>query len=177
MYGIEMHILQDEKTDEILENIFGQKGTDYLHYVLNCGILDFYFSNKSGSYIYTDFLDKFDFGEVSSGLNLKSIGEFLKIPNDKIELSCNAVLSGFYNFIGKESLSAYDELIIKTYKSLGLEITQKYVYKQQANCVGAVAIVSAISGKQNFQAEIGPKIESECEKIADLCASSLKEIF
>lgn len=174
--GIEMHILQDKKTAEMLKNIFGQKITDYTNYMLKCSIIDSYFLNKNQSYIYSCYLDKFDFNEVSSIINLKLNEKLLKVSDNKNIPSYSAILSQFYTSIKKDSLSSYAELILKTYKALGLNITIEDVYKQEANCVGSFVIASELIGKKYFRPEIGIKIELECTKIAELCVKMLENI-
>lgn len=171
--GMEMHTLQDKKTSEFLINIFGKSDINYLHYIFECGVVDAYFLNKDNSYIFNEFLSEFNFEQVSSGLDIKSLSKAIGIPNDKVERSCKAILVSDYKSISKDYLVTYDELIMKTYASLGYEVTKEDIHEQEANILGAFFIVCSVAKRQGFSQGTTDKIDGECEKIANFCVAAL----
>ena len=171
--GIEMHILQDQQTNDFLAHIFGKNNNGYLNYITECSLLDCYFLRNNKSYIYNEFLDKFNYEQVTSELDTASIARSLGIPDNQIFPMCKSIISSFYMQINKCNLITYNELIVKTYHSLGLKITQKDVQEQEANIVGASIIACFIASKQQLPDKLFIKIDAECKKVINLCTNAI----
>lgn len=171
--GIEMHIIQDQQTNEILTHIFGKNDNGYLNYIKKCSLLDCYFLRNNESYIYNEFLDKFNYEQVTSELDTVSIARSLGIPDNQILPMCKSIISSFYMQINKCNLITYNELIVKNYHSLGLKITQKDVQEQEANIVGASIIACFFASKQQFPDKLSTKIDAECKKVINLCTNAI----
>lgn len=165
--GMKMHIIQDSHTDEIISNIFGKNEEGYIGYIKDCGILEKYFSNVDNSYLYNDHLDKFSLDQVKKGLNIDKMFNKFHVPAGNIDILCKSILNNYYDHLKKDELdSSYNDLIIKAYESLGLDLNNEDINQQEANIVGSCAIISHVSEVKTDLSEI---IESEIERISDLC--------
>lgn len=173
-YGIEMHILQDEKTGEFLSNIFGEREFDYCNYILECGFLDYYFLKKTSSYIYNEFLTKFNFTQVNATFDLNRFSKFFEIPESNFESIGNSMILNFYSGKNKNNLVTYDELIIKTYRSFEVKLSIDEIHEQEANILGTCAAACTIASRQKFPEKIITKIDLETKKIVDLCKNALQ---
>lgn len=171
--GFEMHVLQDRETYKLLKDALGYKFHSYSGYVSACSLLDCYFFKKNNSYIFNNFLDKFNFDWINKSIDIKNL-----IPKDKTAKCINkeiiaGVLDKFYQSINKNPLVLYDELIKNTYHSLGLEVSNEDIYEQAANIVGVFALSTLISQDQEISTDLDSKIESACDRLVDLCVSNL----
>ncbi len=178
--GFEMHVLQDKETLKFLKNVFGFQKINYVNYIFSCGFLDAYFSDQNNKYIYNEFLDKFNFDQICENKSFGEITKHLDLPKDILEPTINILLKSKYDFLDKDELVLYDSLIIKTYESLGLKINTEDLQEQAANMVGSFAVLSSIykmppEETKLSKEDLASKIELECENLANLCISNLKE--
>lgn len=174
--GFEMHVLQDQEALNLLENIFLHKSINYPQYMTNCAMLDYYFLTKNNSYIFNNFLDKFNFKQVCDCIDINNLTKSMDIPEDILDLSPSLILDKQYDSINKDHLIICDDLLKKTYHSLGLIISSSDIHEQAANIVGSFLIAAIIAGKQELPLETMSKIESECDKLSKLCITNLKFI-
>lgn len=174
IHGFEMHVFQDKETGKFLRDIFSNKGSGYLEYIMNCSLLDSYFLEKSGCYIFNDFLDKFNFEQVSSGMNMKSLSVLAGIPEDKIKDFVGTILNKYFKCPNKHPLTIYGDLIRKTYNSFGLKVSIDDIYEQAANIVGAFAIMATIAGKNKIPEDLISRIESKSNELVQLCGYESK---
>lgn len=100
-------MIQDNKTGEFLTEIFDRKSSSYFEYIMDCSLLDSYFMKKSGG-LHNNFLDKFNFEQVSSGINIKSLSKAVGIPEDKIKDFVMLALSKYLGYPNKHTLVIYD---------------------------------------------------------------------
>ena len=72
----------------------------------------------------------------------------------------------------------YDELIRKTYESLGYDkIGLDDINDQVGNLLGVMIIVSAfVESKIQISEELALKIEQKSKELADLCISELNDV-
>lgn len=173
IHGCEMHILQDKETNKFLREILGRDSSSYLEYIMNCSLLDSYFFRKTGCYIFNDFLHKFNFKQVSYGLDMKKISHAVGIPEDKIEDFINIALNRYSAKSDKYQLIIYADLIKDTYHSFGFEIGLDDIYEQAANILGASIISAAVAEKNEISPDLAYNIEVQSDKLAKLCVSKL----
>lgn len=174
-YGFSMHAFQDKKTQKLLKDILGHDYSSYIDYMTGCGIIDSYFSKKSGG-LCNEFLDKFDFEQVTNGWNIEQLDKLLGIPKDKVKIFVGSILNKYQNGDSKKNnLVLYDELIKKAYKSLEFEISLDEIHKQAGNIIGAFAVMSSvIEMKREIPKELTLKIEEKCKDLADECISEFE---
>lgn len=176
--GFEMHVLQDNQTKKFLKEILGHEYSSYSEYMSDCGTLESYFSKKSGI-IYNEFLDKFNFEQVVSGWDINDLEKMAGIPSvaseDMIKEFVERIFAGYSEHSQKNNLVMFDELIKKTYESMGFEISVDDIHEQAGNIVGTFLIVSAIIGKRvTISEDLAAKIEEKSDELADLCVSKLE---
>lgn len=171
--GFEIHTLQDKETGKFLKKVFGCEKYSYLEYIMNCSLLDSYFLRKTGCYISNDFLPKFNFKQVSCGIDIKKLSESLGIPENKIEDFVKNVLTNYSTLHNKYQLVIYAELIKKTYASFGFKITLDDVYQQAANILGTFIITSNIVEKE-ISTDLACNIEVTSNELVRLCVSRLE---
>lgn len=70
--GVWMHVLQDAQTGAFLSAAF-EETSGYPRYIMNCSLLDNYFIKKAGRGVSNEFLDRFNFEQVSAGMDIKSL--------------------------------------------------------------------------------------------------------
>ncbi len=174
--GFEVHVFQDEKTEELLKKSLSRKNSSYLEYIKNCGILDNYFLRKTKCYIFNEFLSKFDFDQIIQGMNRKKIIEILEISEDKIKTYANSVLDRYSGNSNKYKLVLYADLIKNTYHSLGFKISVDDIYKQAANVLGASILADDFASKNELPEDLAHNIEVESNKLATLCISEFNLI-
>lgn len=169
--GVEMHILQDEMTSEFLLDC----ADDYPSYVVRCSLIDYYFLRSSGSYIYSEFLESFDLSEISSLTEYKDLCKAFKIPEEQVGSVCKFIFNQYYRITKRSSLISCDDLLIKTYSDLNLEVTKEELHQQQANMIGAFIITAFMVGnKQEISKSLIDVIEEKSEKIANVCVEHIK---
>lgn len=167
--GFAMHAFQDQKAQEFLENILNKKIENYPTYVMDCSFLDHYFCAQENSFIYSNFLDKFNSDEIAA--NIGNLGKIIGIASTKI---ATLILDNYYSSIKKESLILYDELIKQAYLSLGLNTTAEELREQSANIIGVFVILSSLNSKRSIPEELANKIESSTKELITKCLSYLK---
>ena len=175
--GFEIHIFQDSETKKFLEDILDHKGSSYITYAIDCGTLDSYFVKKSGI-LYNDYLSKFNFEQVTAGLDVNEFSKKFGITEEKLkELAANTLNKCSKN-LTKVNLVMYDELIRKTYESLGFDkISLDDIHDQAGNLLGITMIVPAfIESKIQISEKLALKIEQKSEELADLCISKLNDV-
>lgn len=173
--GFEMHVLQDNETGKFLKGVLAKEGSSYLEYIMNCSLLDSYFFRKTGCYIYNDFLHKFNFEQVSYGLDMKKLSQVVGIPEDGIKDFINITLKRYSANPDKYQLTIYADLIKNTYHSFGFnKISLDDIYEQAANILGASIVTAAVSEKNEISTDLADNIEVQSDKLAKLCVSKLK---
>lgn len=173
--GVQVHILQDEMTSEFMIDFANAKITDYTSYILRCSLIDYYFFKISGRYIFSDFLEIFDLNEVSELIECKKLCDTFQFTEGQVEEICKSTLKSYYGSVEKISLSACDDLLIRTYQDLGLNITKEDLHRQQANMLGAFILITFIVwDKQEIFSSLAKIIEEKSEKIADVCSEHIK---
>lgn len=172
--GFEIHTFQDKETGRFLKKVFGCEKYSYLEYIMNCSLLDRYFLRKTGCYISNDFLHKFNFEQVSCGIDMKKLGESLGIPENKIGDFVKNILTNYSTLHDKSKLVIYEDLIKKTYASFGFEITSDDIYQQAANILGASIVGSSIVEKKEISPDLARKIEVTSNELIKLCIPKLK---
>ena len=172
-YGINTHIIQDKETSKLLKNIFGDNNNNYLQYIERCGILEHYFLSKNNSFIFNKYLDRFNFEQISTALNIYNINIISEISKNKAYSVIMSILDKHYKSITKSILVLYEDLIIKTYSSFGLQLTKECLYEQAANIIVAFAVSASILNTCKEIDKLSDKIEIEFEKLVAACSSSL----
>ncbi len=168
--GFEIHVFQDKNTEKYLNNIIGKKSCSYSQYIINCSLLDSYFLKSSGE-LHNEFLDKFNFEQVSAGIDIENLSKTVGIPKNKIKDFVLIVLDKCSSTT-KQSLVIYDNLIKNTYNSLGLNVSIESIHEQAANIVGAFIATTAIAKKTKIPEELAYKIEKESKILANMCISN-----
>lgn len=178
--GMEMHIIQDAETSKFLRETLEHECTSYYEYIVACCTLDSYFSKKSGI-LYNEFLDKFNFNQVISEFDIKNLNKIIGFSEDKIkslevfEIYVKSILEKYSDYHQKNNLLIYDDLIQKTYKSLGFEISQDEIHEQAGNILGAFIITLAVfDNKVAISEDLASKIEEKSDILTDLCISKCK---
>lgn len=166
--GFEVHVLQDNKTGRFLIEILGRKSPSYFEYIMDCSILDSYFMNKNGG-LYNEFLNRFNFEQVSSDVHMTNLSKVVNISEDKIKDFVMLELSKYSACPNKHSLVIYDDLIQKTYRSFGFEISIDEINEQAANIVGAFVVTSTVARKKEFPESLASKIEAKSYEFAKFC--------
>lgn len=175
--GFEIHIFQDGKTRKFLEDILGHKYSSYVTYAIDCGTLDSYFVKESGI-LYNDYLSKLNFEQVTAGLDMNKFSKEFDIAEEKLkEFATNTLIKCSKNS-AKVNLVMYDELIKKTYESLGFDkISLDDIHDQAGNLLGVTIIVPAfVESKIQISEELALKIEQKSKELADLCISEFNDI-
>lgn len=173
--GFEMHVFQDKKTGNFLKRVFGNECSSYFEYIMRCGLLDCYFFKKNDSFIYDELVDKFNFDQVSSGMNIKTLSKLAGIPiNDANDAKkkIDIILKCYCDYINKDSLVIYGDLIRKTYQSLGFGVSIDDIYEQAANIVGSFVVSTAVAGQAKVPEGFDSTIESQSDEIVNLCISN-----
>lgn len=175
--GFEMHVFQDKETGKFLSSIFGHGSASYLEYILQCSLLDAHFLKENGNFISNEFLDKFNFEQVSAGMNFKGISKLVGIPiNDAEDAKkvVNGILDAYRDYANKDALVLYGDFIKKTYSALGFEVSLDDIYEQAANIVGAFAISATVAGMGKFEVPeaLDSKIEAQSYELAEQCLST-----
>lgn len=171
--GFEMHVLQDKQTSKFLKEIFGKKSFSYIEYIVNCGLLDNYFLRKNSCYISNKFLDKFNFKQVSSDIDMKNLSQITGIPEDEIENCINTILDKYFYIPDKYQLVMYDNLLKDTYRFLGFEISLDDINEQVANIVGACIVIATVTEKNEISKSLAYNIEVKGNELVKLCISDL----
>lgn len=166
--GFEAHVLQDNETGKFLTEVLGHKSSGYSGYIMDCSLIDSYFSKKNGI-LYNDFLDKFSFDQITMGWNVKDLSKTVNVPEHKIKDFIMIVLSKYSSCENKNTLTLYDDLIKKTYQSLGFEISLDDIHQQAANLVGVFIVTSIVAGQKEIPEELASRIEEKSEELAEFC--------
>lgn len=169
VFGFKLHSFQDANTDNFLNESFGVSKCSYLHY----GAIDNYLKEKNKSYIFSnnlgkeEFLEKLDVNDISS-LVENSLGKnkygligfilkiFISIPEFLQSWILRLVLKKSYfdrKDLERKIVSPQYDLLQKTYKSLGIELSIDDLKKQEANLI-AVSLLMSIyenSKTKNFE--------------------------
>jgi len=167
--GFAVHAFQDLKVQKFLEDILNKKVENYPTYVMDCGFLDYYFCVQQNSFIYNNFLNKFNSDEIAA--NIGDLGKIIGIASAKIATS---ILDNYYSSIKKESLILYDKLIKQAYLFLGLNVTIEELHKQSANIVSVFVILSGLNSKRSIPEELANKIELRTKKLVIECIDYLE---
>ena len=173
VHGFEVHVLQDKEIGNFLKESLGHESSSYSEYIMNCSLLDSYFLKKNGYYISNEFLDKFSFEQVSTGMDMKSLAQMAGIPEDKVADVVNAILAKYSMCPNKYQLVIYGDLIKDTYQSFGFTIDLDDVYEQAANVVGAFSITSSVAGKYEICEALASEIEAKSDEFAKSCISQI----
>ena len=186
--GFEAHIFQDSETKKFLKDILGHEYSSYADYVVDCGTLDSYFVIKSGI-LYNDYLSKFNFEQITDGLDMAEMSKKFNMTEEDLKKSAAYVLGCYLKILGnsgkmknslvlkKNSLVMYDDLIKKTYESLGFEeISLDDIHEQAGNLLGSTIIIPKfVESKVRISMELASKIEQKSEELADLCVSNFSD--
>ncbi|MDO4199957.1 MAG: hypothetical protein Q4D57_04315 [Clostridia bacterium] len=172
--GFKMHIIQDKETPKFLNDILQHKYLSYTDYMIDCGTLESYFCKKSGI-IYNEFLDKFNFNDVTAGFDIKDLSKISGTPEDKIEDFALKIIEKSSDYPERNDLVLFDKLIQDTYKSLGFEIGLDKIHEQAGNVFGVFIIIPYTVGNQKETSkELASIIEEKSDALADLCVSKLE---
>ncbi len=181
--GLMIHIFLDKQTTKILQKIFNKKDFKRYEYLKYYGILDWYLMNKYKRYIYTEHLSKFKIKDLKSRFsNAKQIVSSA-VPRTKllsIGLNVLRIRKGDYrklfgNNIAKNNISNYDDLLIKTYKSIGLDITPSELHIQMGNVVAAFILLQVLYGKEKDLVLDAKKIDDEIKNLVTESINLLKD--
>lgn len=172
--GFDVHVLQDSQTGRFLTEILGRKSSSYSEYIMDCSLLDSYFTKKNGG-LHNEFLDRFDFEEIISGLDLESLSKEVDISEDTIKDFATLALSNSFTNPNKNTLVLYDKLIKDTYQSFGVEISLDQIHKQAANVVGTFIVSSFFIEKNEIVPELAAIIESKSYEFAQYCMKRLED--
>lgn len=176
-YGFRVHVFQDNETKKFLNDVLDRDYSSYSEYMMNCGILDSYFSKKSGI-LYNEFLNKFNLKQITSGWDIGDLSKISGAPEDKIEDFAVRIIKKHSDYPQKNNLLMYDDLIQRTYKSLGFEISLDDIHEQAGNLLGVFIIVPAVvESKCEISEELSSKIEEKSDTLADLCISNCKLVI
>lgn len=171
--GFAVHVFQDKETCKFLTEVLGHKSSTYLDYIMDCSLIDSYFMKKNGG-LYSKFLDKFNFEQITSGWDIKNLSKVTNIPENKINNFVNLALSNYSTYPNNHTLIMYDNLIKKTYQSLGFEISLDEINEQAANVVGAFTVCSILIEKNEIPAELVSTIESKSNNFAQYCMKKIQ---
>lgn len=176
-YGFRVHVFQDNETKKFLNDVLDRDYSSYSEYMMNCGVLDSYFSKKSGI-LYNEFLNKFNLKQITSGWDIGDLSKISGAPEDKIEDFAVRIIKKHSDYPQKNNLLMYDDLIQRTYKSLGFEISLDDIHEQAGNLLGVFIIVPAVvESKCEISEELSSKIEEKSDTLADLCISNCKLVI
>ena len=180
--GCEIHRLQDAKTSDTLKEIFeNTEKSTYKEYITHCALLDCYFLKKTNEYIHNNHIETFNFNRIKEALyklNMVPINSL-----NYVNLDNNSVLENlktFYDSIGeKYSLSSYNDLLKKTYSTLGLKLNNKVINEQAGNIIGSFAMLAFFFRHDVTldKTEIISKIELACSQLVKVCTDHLKTII
>ena len=154
--GACIHCEQDNRVSSVLNSLENFKNSekldDFKKYYLKCGAVEDYFYDKLSRNINCEDLNK--------NFDLKQIGKDILEEKQLEEYASYAPLFFMIHFwgINSDNLLLNEDLLINTYKNLGLEVTKENIQKQAANLVGASAILTYLS--RNFTKE-PPPIETD----------------
>jgi len=154
---------QDEGVSQVLDSLENFKESeeldDFKKYYLKCGIVESYFCDKLSRSI--------NCANSSENFNLKQVGHGIFTDEELEQYSSYAPLFFMIYFlsVNSDNLLLNEDLIVNTYKKLGLEITAEDVKKQAANLVGSSAILSYISQSFIEEPEKSQEIKSENLKL------------
>ena len=174
--GFKVHNFQDEKTGEFFKSIFTP---EQLNYYLNCSFLEYYFMSKNSSFIFDNFLDKFNLEQVNKEISIKKLSQIAKIPQDKMPEYIKLIpliFKNHYNEISKNQLKLYDNILIKTYDALGLKVTKEDIQEQASNILGIFIISSNLCKEQKISEHLITKIDTQTEKLTSLCLENFKNL-
>lgn len=172
--GFKMHVVQDRETKKFLKEVLDHGYSSYSEYAVDCATVDSYFLKKYGI-LCNEFLDKFNFDQVASGCDMKDLAEKFGVPEDKIKSSVKHILRRCYDYPKKHNLVLYDNLIQKTYQSLGFEASVDEIHQQSANILGIFLIMPHVVEKRAVISEdLVLKIEEKSDLLADWCLSELE---
>ena len=175
-YGFKIHVFQDKKTKQFLKEVFESGYSTYSEYATYCGVLDSYFSQKSGI-LCNELLDKFNFKQVISNFDIKDLSKMANVPEDQIESLTKSVLEKYSDYTNENHLCLYSDLIKSVYKSFGFEISLDEINEQAGNLVGAFIIISElIRNKQEIPEKLSSKIETKSDDMVELCRTKFKFI-
>lgn len=176
--GFEMHILQDQKTIGVLEEVFEYKHKGYKEYIADCALLDCYFLNKNNEYIYSDCINKLNLDQIRENLSQLNIQDFISsiCENSNKDLVL-LLLNIFYSSIEKKySLNLYNDLVEKTYTSLGLKLNEENINEQAGNIIASFATLTSLFKYDPAleKEDLASKIELSCDKLVKICVDNLK---
>lgn len=171
--GFEVHVLQDKKTKSFLKEIFEKDYSSYSEYMSQCGALDMYFSKKSGI-LYNEFLNKFNFDQIAKDDNFDALT--VGVPKSIVKYLTKKIIKKYSDYPQKNELVMYEDLIKRTYKSLGYDVDLEDIYEQAGNLLGSFIVIAHVMGnKEEISEKTALKIEEQSEKLADLCLSECIE--
>lgn len=169
-----------EGIDVFLSNIFDKdsESTEYFmrcgsKYFLNCSLLDNYFIRKSGCVVSNEFLDMFNFKQVSAELGMATLSQGLGVPEDKVEDASRDILNKHQATSKKYQLVLHGDLIKEAYKSFGLELSLDDIYEQAANVVAMGALISGFASEDKIPKPISQEIKDNGEWWAHSCSIDL----
>lgn len=167
--GFEVHVLQDKKTKSFLKEIFEKDYSSYSGYMSQCGALDMYFSKKSGI-LYNEFLNKFNFDQIAKDDNFDALTG--GVPKSIVKYLTKKIIKKYSDYPQKNELVMCEDLIKRTYKSLGYDVDLEDIYEQAGNLLGSFIVIAHVMGnKEEISEKTALKIEEQSEKLANLCLS------
>lgn len=159
--GWSAHVFQDKKTGEFLSNIFGKISSDS-EFDMNNASLDKYCVKKAGGGFSDEFLDKLDVTQLLSNRN--RIARVRHIPFQIEATAMNIYRSNPNNC--QLPFCKYGDLIRKTYKAFGLELSLDDIYEQAANVVEFCVVLDVLRITDEIPENIVQKIEPESDEQA-----------
>ena len=170
--GFAVHAFQDKNVTQFLKNVFGDEynSDDYIDYLIKCALLDSYFFKKTNSFISNDFFERsnekininkpLDISETKLGISKVRLG------SSEISNNNNDNDNMYYK---KDMLVIYDDLIKRTYHSLGLEVTKDDIYDQAAVILGIFTLATSVINKAEIPNDIVLNIEFQIDNLTRLC--------
>ena len=170
--GSYLHEFQDSKVKKILKNIFKTCTSNYINYILRCGILECYFLNKDREYIYNKNIKCFNLNNIFKYLKFLENSRLIKRLKEKFEGNLKTRICDLYSNIKKINLNLPYALLKKTYKAFDLGVTFKNLDEQAGNLVGAcIVATSFVLRKNKNYGNIFLRTQKEVES---LCEDSIK---
>lgn len=187
-----IHCVQDQHTGELLDSLKNFDNSKELSnskkYYFKCGIVDNYFYNKLKRAITCENLsENFDLAQTGKGLLTDE-----ELENYKQYAPLFFII--YFLCAKPNNLLLNEDLLVKTYKEIGLDVTAENIRKQAANLVGSSAVLSYISTefikeegksseeiKENQSEELHldtphAELEKSINNLVDKCVAKLQDL-
>ena len=106
---------------------------------------------------------------------MDTLSKKLNVSEEKLKNFSTLVINNCSRHPKKNSLVIYDDLIKRTYESLGFNISLEEIHEQAGNLFGVIMILSSFIGnKMHMSEELASKIEEKSDELTDLCISNFK---